>query len=94
MKNKQKRKVSNSERLVLERLIFPETFETVLEETGLQYGELRDDLINLMSYGFIEAYEKRDDQIALTSFYDADNLQDFTFRATKKGLGEIKVSRP
>lgn len=89
-----KRKVSTSERLVLERLIFPETFSTVLEETGLQYGELRDDLINLMSFGFVEAYEKRGNKIALTSFYDADNLQEFTFRATKKGLSEIKISRP
>lgn len=88
-----KRKTSSSERLVLERLIFPERFETVLEETGLQYGELRDDLINLMSFGFVEAYERDGDKIALTSFYDSDNLQDFTFRATKKGLSEIKVTR-
>ncbi|MDX1639367.1 MAG: hypothetical protein R3281_15480 [Balneolaceae bacterium] len=88
-----KRKVSKTERLVLGRLIFPERFETVLEETGLQYGELRDDLINLMSFGFIEAYERQGSKIALTSFYDADNLQDFTFRATKKGLSQIRSSR-
>ncbi|MFH5831242.1 hypothetical protein ACG2F4_06110 [Halalkalibaculum sp. DA3122] len=88
-----KRKVSTSERNVLGRLVFPESFDTVLEETGLQYGELRDDLINLISFGFVEAYEKRGNKIALTSFYDADNLQDFTFRATKKGLAAIRVSR-
>lgn len=88
-----KRKVSTSERNVLSKLVFPETFETVLDETGLQYGELRDDLINLMSFGFIEAYERQGNQIALTSFYDADNLQDFTFRATKKGLAQIRVNR-
>ncbi|MDX1617670.1 MAG: hypothetical protein R3224_02715 [Balneolaceae bacterium] len=88
-----KRKISSSERLVLGRLIFPEPFNTVLEETGLQYGELRDDLINLMSFGFVEAYERDGDKIALTSFYDSDNLQEFTFRATKKGLSEIKESR-
>jgi len=88
-----KRKISSSERLVLGRLIFPERFETVLEETGLQYGELRDDLINLMSFGFVEAYEREGDKIALTAFYDSDNLQEFTFRATKKGLSEIKVTR-
>ncbi|MDR8390834.1 hypothetical protein NC796_06785 [Aliifodinibius sp. S!AR15-10] len=88
-----KRKVSTSEQNVLGRLVFPESFETVLNETGLQYGELRDDLINLMSFGYIEAYEKKGNKIALTSFYDADNLQDFTFRATKKGLSEIRGSR-
>lgn len=88
-----KRKVSTSERNVLGKLIYPEQFETVLEETGLQYGELRDDLINLMSFGYIEAYEEQGNNIALTSFYDADNLQDFTFRATKKGLSQIRSTR-
>jgi len=85
-----KRKISNTEQQVLEKLIFPETFQDVLDETGLLYGELRDDLINLLSFGFIEAYERSGNKIALTSFYDSDNLQDFTFRATSKGLAEIK----
>lgn len=86
-----KRKISISERKVLERLIFPEPFEVVMEETGLQYGELRDDLINLISFGYIEAYEESGHKIALVNFYDTDNLQDFTFRATKKGLSAIKM---
>ncbi|GAA5520173.1 hypothetical protein LQ318_00515 [Aliifodinibius salicampi] len=85
-----KRKITESEQKVLEKLIFPERFQVVLEETGHLYGELRDDLINLLSYGFIEAYERDNNKIALTAFYDADNLQDFTFRATSKGLSEIK----
>lgn len=85
-----KHEISKSERKVLEKLIFPEQFEVILEETGLGYGELRDDLINLLSFGFIEAYEQEGNKIALTTFYDSDNLQDFTFRATKKGLSIIK----
>lgn len=87
------RKISPTEQRVLQRLIFPESFGVVQEETQLQYGELRDDLINLLSFGYVEAYEKRGTAITLTSFYDADNLQDFTFRATKKGLSAIKKSR-
>lgn len=85
-----KHKITPSEKSVLERLIFPETFEVVMEETGLNYGELRDDLINLLSFGFVQAYERSGNKIALTNFYDSDNLQDFTFQATKKGLTEIK----
>jgi len=85
-----KRKITTSERQVLEKLIFPEKFEVIMEETGLLYGELRDDLINLLSFGFVEAYERNGTKIALTSFYDSDNLQNFTFRATSKGLAEIK----
>lgn len=85
-----KHEISESERKVLEKLIFPEKFQVILEETGLMYGELRDDLINLLSFGFIEAYEREGNKIALTTFYDSDNLQDFTFRATSKGLSIIK----
>lgn len=85
-----KHKITKTERRVLERLIFPETFQDIMDETGLLYGELRDDLINLLSFRFVEAYERSGAKIALTSFYDADNLQDFTFRATSKGLAEIK----
>lgn len=84
-----KHKITKTERQVLERLIFPEQFQDIMEETGLLYGELRDDLINLLSFGFVEAYERNDQKISLTSFYDSDNLQDFTFRATSKGLAEI-----
>lgn len=85
-----KHKVTASERRVLERLIFPETFTVVQDETGLLYGELRDDLINLLSFGFVEAYEQHGSTVTLSAFYDSDNLQDFTFRATKKGLSAIK----
>lgn len=85
-----KHKITPSEKRVLDRLIFPESFQVVLEETGLRYGELRDDLINLLSFGFVQAYEQSGSKIALTSFYDSDNLQNFTFQATKKGLAEIK----
>ena len=88
-----KRKVSASERNVLERLIFPESYHIILDETGLQPGELRDDLINLLNFGFVEAYEDDGKKLALTGFYDADNLQDFTFQATKRGLSAIKKIR-
>lgn len=85
-----KRKITKTEKRVLEKLIFPEKFQDILDETELLYGELRDDLINLLSFGFVEAYERDGGKIALTSFYDTDNLQDFTFQATSKGLAEIK----
>lgn len=88
-----KHKVSKSERRVIERLIFPESFQVIMEETGLQYGELRDDLINLLNFGFVEAYEDDGKKITLTGFYDSDNLQNFTFRATKRGLSAIKNIR-
>jgi hypothetical protein len=82
-------KITSSEHSILERLVFPEPFATIMEETGLQPGELRDDLINLLNFGFVEAYEFKDKRITTTGFYDADNLQKFSFRATSKGLSAI-----
>lgn len=85
------RKITVTERKILDKLVFPEAFEVLLEETGLQYGELRDDLINLVNFGFVEAYEKKGDAPAhFDGFYDSDNLQRFTFRATSKGLAAIQ----
>lgn len=83
------RKITKSEKGVLEKLIFPENFEDILNETQMPYGQLRDDLINLLNYGFVEAYEKSSDGITQTKFYDQDNLHLFTYRATGKGLEEI-----
>ncbi len=84
-----KHKISKTEKEVLQRLIYPENFEDIMEETNLQYGEVRDDLINLLNFGFVEAYEKSGDTIAETRFYDEDNLHLFTYRATGKGLSEL-----
>ena len=84
------RKLFPSEKKVLERLIFAEPYEVLLDETGLPAGALRDDLINLINYRLIEVVYNGNDPLDTTSFYDADNLQDFSFRATKSGLKQLK----
>ncbi|RNC79712.1 MAG: hypothetical protein ED557_14425 [Balneola sp.] len=84
------RKLLPSEKAILQHLIFPEPYEVILEETGLPVGALRDDLINLINYRLVEVVNHDSDSINGTSFYDADNLQDFSFRATKTGLKHIR----
>jgi hypothetical protein len=84
------RKLFPSEKKVLARLIFPESYEVLLDETGLPAGALRDDLINLINYRLVEVMNLEQDMADSTSFYDADNLQDFSFRATKTGLKQIR----
>lgn len=79
-----------SEKLILARLIFPESYNVLLDETGLSTGALRDDLINLINYRLVEITEPGSRSISGSSFYDADNLQNFTFRATKTGLKHIR----
>jgi predicted transcriptional regulator len=83
-----KQKLTSSELTVLESLIYPESFAKIMDETGQQSGELRDNLINLLNYGLIEAFDDNK-QVRSTEFYDVDNLPDFTFRATSKGLALI-----
>lgn len=83
------RKLTPSERLILERLIFPEPFDVIMEETEMAYGPLRDDLINLVNFRFVEVVEP-DDEDRGTPFYDSDNIRDCRFRATKIGLKTIR----
>lgn len=83
------KKVTSSQRNVLERLIFIEDYNSLLEETGLQRGELRDDLMQLINAGMIEVYD--DDRSNRLTGYDSDNLQFFSFRATRSGLNMLKI---
>lgn len=82
-------KLSVSEKLVLNFLIYPEPFHQVLEESGMQRGSLRDDLMNLVSHGYVEVYDIEGRQM-VSPFYDSDNLQNYSFKATKTGLKAIQ----
>jgi hypothetical protein len=78
-------KLTPSEKEVLSYLIFPEPFQSILEESGMPQGALRDDIMNLVSHGYIEVYDLEGSQ-SVSPFYDSDNLQNFAFKATKTGL--------
>lgn len=80
------RKLTPTERKILDRLIFPEPFEVIQEETDLAYGEIRDDLINLMNSRLIETVEPDQPKANSVPFYDSDNLRECTFRITKSGI--------
>ncbi|MFN1834293.1 hypothetical protein AB2B38_003435 [Balneola sp. MJW-20] len=86
-------KLTPSQIKILERLIFPETFDVIQEETDLQYGEIRDDLINLMNYRLIDVVDRSKPEPATTNFYDADNLKESSFQLTKLGIKHIKQRR-
>ncbi len=84
------RKLTPTEKLILERLIYPETFEVIQDETKLEYGEIRDDLINLVSYRLVEVVDREYPEADGTFFYDADNLNESKFRITKSGIKQLK----
>ncbi|MEQ8525868.1 hypothetical protein [Gracilimonas sp.] len=87
------RKLTPSEHKILDRLIFPEPFDVLQEETKLQYGELRDDLINLMNSRLIQVVNPDQPEQNGTYYFDSDNVQDSTFRITKSGINHIKKSQ-
>lgn len=82
-------KITPSERQILDLLIYPETFDSILEESGLARGTVRADLMNLVSHGFIEVYEKSGKE-TVSPFYDSDHLEEFAFKATQTGLKAIQ----
>lgn len=82
-------KLTDSEKSILRELIFPEPFKHIQEETGLTYGTIRDDLIKLINHGFIEVY-KKDLTTTVSPFYDSDNVDQFSYKATKRGLKSIQ----
>lgn len=85
----QKVKLTDSEKSILRELIFPESIDHLLTETGLSYGSVRDDLITLINLGFVEVYEDRTES-RVTPFYDSDQLDQFFYKATKRGLKSIQ----
>ncbi|MEX0720262.1 MAG: hypothetical protein WD059_06310 [Balneolaceae bacterium] len=87
------RKLTPSEKRILNRLIFPESFEVIQEETNLQFGEIRDDLINLMNHHLIEVVDPENPDSHTTIFSDADNLKESMFRITKSGIKHISKTK-
>lgn len=83
-----KEKLTGSEKKILRELIFPETFDHIISETKLSYGEIRNDLIQLINHGYIEVCQIGPKQSAL--YFDSDNVQFFSFKATKTGLKKIQ----
>ncbi|WP_103665041.1 hypothetical protein [Gracilimonas amylolytica] len=84
------RKLTPSEKKILDRLLYPEPFEVIQEETQLAYGEIRDDLINLMNSRLIEAVDPDDPNASTTNYFDSDNVRDSVYRITNSGINLMK----
>lgn len=83
-----KEKLTDSEKRILRELIYPESFEHIQTETHLSYGEIRNDLIQLINHRFIQVYEENNEVSG--SYFDSDRIENFTFRATMSGLKKIQ----
>lgn len=56
-----KHKATESESRILSALLFREDYETLRQETQLESGVLRDDLITLINRGWIEVFDPSSD---------------------------------
>ncbi|KPQ00519.1 MAG: hypothetical protein HLUCCA01_01240 [Bacteroidetes bacterium HLUCCA01] len=81
------RKLTKSEIKVLNQLYHMESMYTLQDETGLQYGELFDDLTNLISSRLIDVFDGA--SAVKPGFYDLDNLGDYHFRITRLGISTL-----
>ena len=68
---------------------FPETFDTIQQETGLKNGEIRDDITHLIHSGHLVIFEETaTGELNKVFHYDTDNLKNYMFRTTRKGQAE------
>lgn len=84
-------KISASQRLILDKTIFIESFDTLLTETQAHRGALRGDLMFLLNSGFLEAYDQTTPDHRKAPFCDMDHLEQYAFRATTTGLRALKT---
>lgn len=73
---------------ILGTLYFYEPFDKILEEVDASRNVIRDALKNLLAKKLVAAYHydevKR--QFIQAALYDTDNLYEYYFSATKKGI--------
>jgi len=84
--------ITESQKQILEILIFVESYHHIREETGLSFGEIRDDLISLAHRNMIEVYEGFDGTIGQkVRHFDNDHPESFYYRANKAGLDAMSA---
>jgi len=76
------------ERQVLSRLIFPERFEELLEETRIPENILGDILRQLLHHRLVLAVPAEEGSAV---FYDVDDLRLYRYRLSRKGYDFIQT---
>jgi hypothetical protein len=75
------------ERQVLSRLIFPERFEALLEETRIPENILGDIIRQLLHHRLVLAVPE---EATSSVFYDVDDLRLYQYRISQKGYNFIQ----
>lgn len=78
------------ERQVLSRLIFPERFDALLEETRIPEHILGDILRQLLHHRLVSAVPSEE---GTAVFYDVDDLRLYRYRLSRKGYDFIQTKQ-
>ena len=78
------------ERQVLSRLIFPERFDALLEETRIPENILGDILRQLLHHRLVSAVPAEE---GTSVFYDVDDLRLYRYRLSRKGYDFIQPKK-
>lgn len=85
-------KITPDQIRILQHLLHEEPFERLKQELNMHEGALRDDLRQLVAFGYI--HSRAEDASSSKPFeFDTDFIQNFHFRATAKGLAASKIAR-
>jgi hypothetical protein len=73
---------------ILDTLYFVEPFDQIIEESGLPESVVKDELRNLIAARWVQvmAFDETSKDFVRSTLYDADNMRDYHYLATKEGL--------
>jgi hypothetical protein len=73
---------------ILDQLYFVEPFNRIVEDTGLSPAVVKDELRNLIAMRYVQVmrFDAGVQDFVRSTMYDADNMNDYAYLATKEGL--------
>lgn len=73
---------------ILDSLYFVETFAHIVEEANEPPAVVKDEIRTLIDKGLVQVmmFDEEKGDFRRTTIFDADNIQDYSFLATKDGL--------
>lgn len=80
--------INEAQFAILDSLYFVEPFDRIIEESGLPESVVKDELRNLIAGRLVQvmAFDEKSKDYIRSTMYDADNMRDYHYLATKEGL--------
>lgn len=80
--------INDAQFAILDSLYFVEPFDRIIEESGLSESVVKDELRNLIAARLVQvmAFDEKSKDYIRSTMYDADNMRDYHYLATKEGL--------